>query len=143
MESRRSTTTAVATSRDFESVFARLRGILQKHAGPLSVADDAHGRYCLEATIGPATLEAWGGRTKRPTIPVAWVDIGKAYVSYHLMGVYGNVTLRDNMSPELQARMQGKTCFNFTETDETLFAELEALTSNGIDAFRKAGFIET
>ena len=74
-------------------------------------------------------------------IPVAWVQIGKAYVSYHLMGVYGNTGLRDGMSKELKARMQGKTCFNFKVIDEKLCKELDPLTAQAIAAFRKAGYI--
>jgi len=116
-----------------------LRGLLQTQATRLSVADDTPTRYCLEAAVGPATLQAWGGKVKRPTIPVAWVEIGKAYVSYHLMSM--STPLGDGMSKELKARMQGKTCFNFTREDDVLFTELEALTSKGIAAFRKAGFI--
>jgi hypothetical protein len=50
---------------------------------------------------------------KRPIIPVAWVQIGKAYVSYHLMGVSGNAKLCDTLSAKLKARMEGQTCFNF------------------------------
>jgi hypothetical protein len=45
------------------------------------------------------------------------------------------------MSNELKARMQGKSCFNFTSDDEVLFTELEQLTVRGVAGFRKAGFI--
>ena len=126
---------------DFELIFARLRAILQKHAGTLLVKENTPNCYCLEASAGPAAVRAWGGKVKKPMIPVAWVQIGKAYVSYHLMGVYGNAKLRDGMSRELKARMQGKTCFNFKTNDEALFQELEQLTKQGIAGFRKAGFI--
>ena len=74
-------------------------------------------------------------------IPVAWVQKGKAYVSYHLMGVYGNTKLRDGMSKELKAHMQGKTCFNFKDSDDGLLEELKQLTARAIAAFRKAGYI--
>ena len=125
----------------FETVFIRLRKTLQKYAGTLSVGYDTPGHYSLEASAGPAALRAWGGKLKKPIIPVAWVQIGKAYVSYHLMGIYGNVKLRDGMSKELKARMQGKTCFNFKTVDETLFKKLDSLTAQAVAAFRKAGFI--
>ena len=128
-------------STEFETIFVRLRSILEKHAGTLSVKDNGRDRYCLEGRTGPATLAAWGGKMKKPTIPVAWVEIGKAYVSYHLLGLYGNTTLLDGMSKELQARMQGKTCFNFKKNDEALFRELEQVTARSIEDFRKAGFI--
>ena len=126
---------------DFTAIFARLRSILQQHAGSFSVADDSAGCYCLEANPGPATLRTWRGKVKRTTIPVAWVQVGQAYVSFHLMGLYGCEELQDSMSKELRARMQGKTCFNFRTDNERLFRELESLTAEGISAFRQAGFI--
>lgn len=126
---------------DFKSVFERLRGILWKHAQTLVVSEDSATRYVLEGTPGPATLQAWRGKLKRERIPVAWVQIGKAYVSFHLMGVHGNPKLREGMSKELKKRMQGKTCFNFKLGDEMLFEELEELTGRACEAFRRAGFI--
>ena len=74
-------------------------------------------------------------------MPVAWVQMGKAYVSFHLMPVYVNAKLREGMSKQLKARMQGKSCFNFKSNDEALFRELERLTVQGIAGFRKAGYI--
>ena len=78
---------------------------------------------------------------KKATISVAWVEIGKAYVSYHLLGLYGNTALLEGMSKELQARMQGKTCFNFKKNDEALFKELERLTARVLTSFKKAGYV--
>ena len=128
-------------STKFESIFVRLRSILQKHAGSLSVRENAPDSYSLEGRTGPATLAAWGGKMKKATIPVAWVQIGKTYVSYHLMVLYGHSSLRNGMSKQLSARMQGKTCFNFTSIDEALFEELEHVTEAGLEAFKKAGYI--
>jgi hypothetical protein len=132
---------AKGMSKEFESIFVKLRAILRKHGGTLRVKEDTPVCYCLESSVGPATLRAWGGKMKVPAIPVTWVQIGKAYVSYHLMGIYGSATSPAGMSKELKARMQGKTCFNFKSDDEALFKELEQLTVQGITGFRKAGFI--
>ena len=74
-------------------------------------------------------------------MPIAWVNISKAYVSYHLMGIYMNPKLQKSISPKLKARMQGKSCFNFKNSDEALFSELEKVTAKSIEDFRKAGFI--
>ncbi len=73
-------------------------------------------------------------------MPIAWVQIGKGYVSYHLMPVYGCPKLLDNHSQKLRSRMQGKSCFNFKAEDEELLEELERLTVEAIVAFRKAGY---
>ena len=128
-------------SSEFETIFGRLRRILQKQAKTLSVSRDTPEYYGLEAPTGPATVRAWRGKVRAPTIPVAWVQIGKAYVSYHLMGIYGNAGLVDGMSKELRSRMQGKTCFNFKSNDEALFKELEQLTTQSVADFRRAGYI--
>ena len=122
---------------DFAAVFADLRAILKRQSTAFSVADDTPTRYCLEAPIGPATLKAWGGKAKRPTIPIAWTEIGKAYVSFHLMSLDA---APEPPSKALKARLQGKTCFNFSSPDPVLFTELEELTAKSTAAFRKAGF---
>ena len=117
----------------FEGVFSELRAILTRHVGILSVTEDGPNRYCLE-----------GGRhPKHQTpMPIAWVEVGKAYVSFHHMGVYARPDLLKGVSKELLARMQGKSCFNFTSVDKILFAELEDLTVRGFDAFRNASFMK-
>ena|SRR5258708_10510076 len=130
-------------SSEFQSIFVELRTILEKHRGGLTVKEDSSDCYCLKGKVGPATLKAWGGRAKVPNISVAWVQIGKAYVSFHLMGLYGNNKLIEGMSKQLKARMQGKTCFNFKTIDKTLFDELDYLTGSGMACFRKAGFVAT
>jgi hypothetical protein len=126
---------------EFESLFVRLRAILQKHRGAWTVSEDSSICYSLAGSVGPATLRAWGGKLKHSSIPIAWVQIGKAYVSYHLMGIHGNTHLLGGMSKKLSARMQGKTCFNFKGHDEVLFEELDELTNQAIEAFRKIGYI--
>ena len=116
---------------EFESIFGRLRGILQKHTGVLTVTADAPDHYCLTV--------AYSAKLKKG-FPAAWVKISKAYVSYHFMPVYMFPKLCDGLSKELRARMQGKSCFNFKAVDEALFKELELLTAQGFDMARKAGF---
>ena len=48
------------------------------------------------------------------------------------MPVYLFPRLRESMSEKLRARMQGKSCFNFKTADETLFQELERVTTKGL-----------
>ena len=115
----------------FEAIFVRLRKILEPHSVRLKVTADAPDYYCLELAFSPKLKKA---------LPAAWVKIGKAYVSYHFMPVYMFPKLRERMSDELRARMQGKSCFNFKVPDETLFKELEQMTSEGFAMCRKTGF---
>jgi hypothetical protein len=46
------------------------------------------------------------------------------------------------MSETLQARMQGKSCFNFKTIEASQIKELTALTKAGLERFKKAGFLE-
>ena len=69
------------------------------------------------------------------------VQIKKNYVAYHLMPVYVFPELLSGISPELGHRMQGKSCFNFKATDQTLFRELEQITAAGYQRYKEAGYI--
>jgi len=113
---------------DFDRVFVRLRTILQRHRGTLSVTGDTATRYCLTGGCHP---------THKGPFPIAWVEISKNYVGFHHMGVYCAPELLKNASKKLKARMQGKSCFNFKTVDEPLFEELEQLTSRAFETFKR------
>ena len=68
------------------------------------------------------------------------VERGKTYVGYHLMGLNGNPAV-SRLSAALQARMQGKTCFNFRRPAEVPEPELAEVTAASIAGLRKGGFI--
>jgi hypothetical protein len=112
---------------DFAAVHDRLRSILLRHRGDLVLTKDEPGSVALEVP----------GLEGKPSGYVAGTRLGKSYVSYYLMPVYATPALVDSLSPGLRKRMQGKACFNFTKVDETLFAELEALTARTVPAFRE------
>jgi len=118
------------SSDQFDVVFQRLRAILEKHGGALRVAANEPGHYCLEVTDSPKL---------KKTYPAAWVKTVKSYVGYHFMPIYMFPQLRDGLSKELKARMQGKSCFNFNAVDEKLFDELEEVTARGFAMAREAG----
>jgi hypothetical protein len=128
-------------SAELNTVFIRLRGILQQHLGGFTVHRDTSSSFGFEGPIGPATVKAWKGKVRSPTIPIGWTEIGKNYVSYYLMGVYGSPKLLEKTSAELRARMQGKSCFNFTKVDEVLFRELDRLTGESVSAMCRGGFV--
>ena len=113
--------------------FSALRSILQRRAGKLAVSEDGATRFCLEGGLHPK---------HRKPMPIAWVEIGKNYVSFHHMGVYARPDLLKTVSKKLKARMQGKSCFNFTSVDEPLFAELEELTVSAFEAFQKLPYMQ-
>ena len=114
---------------DLEAVHDRLREILAPYRDDLSVTRDGPGGMALELP----------GLEGKPWGYVAGTRLGKRYVSFYLMPVYGSSGLASRISPELKKRMQGKACFNFTNVDEPLFAELSDLAARGIPGFRAEG----
>jgi len=71
----------------------------------------------------------------------AAVRKGKRYVSYYLLSLYLEPGQLDGLSPELRKRMQGKTCFNFTQVDDALLDELDELTDRGRDLYAERGLL--
>ena len=118
---------------DFDRVFARLKTILQPYVKKMDVAQDSQTYYLLNTR--------YIMKNKQP-LCFGGVRLGKAYVSFYLMSVYASPALLKSMSPELKQRMQGKSCFNFKEVDETLFKELAQLTKAGAAKFSDEKFIE-
>ncbi len=127
-------------SAGLDLVFRSLKAALKKGAPGFHISSDSPSRFELEASPGPATLAAWGGKLKRPRIPIAWVTMAKDHVSFHLMAL-DHPAVRTTLSEPLQASLQGKTCLTFRVHDRELFRELAEVTARGLAAFRKAGFI--
>jgi hypothetical protein len=117
---------------DLNAVFAELRAIMAPYAARLDAKkDDASELY----------LDTRHLQKNRKPVFFGAVQVKKAFVSYHLMPVYVKPELLDALSPELKARMQGKSCFNFTEVDKPLFKELAALTKAGFASYKEQGFV--
>jgi hypothetical protein len=128
---------ASSSTSQFDSVFATLKPILDRHREDLHVKANTASEYRLVGAI-PSPFP----QHKGAPMDFASVRQGKAYVSFHLMALYMNPALNSTISPELKKRMQGKTCFNFkTVPDASLIRELERLTETGFQAFRKRKWI--
>jgi hypothetical protein len=118
---------------DFPAVHTRLRSIVEAYNGRgLQAKADAE-NYILTGPVTENSLgrEVWFGG----------VQTRKNYVSFHLMPVYAFPELLQTISPALKKRMQGKSCFNFTKIDESLFSELSDLVETGYQRFKDARLI--
>ncbi|NBB92647.1 MAG: hypothetical protein GVY32_05695 [Gammaproteobacteria bacterium] len=117
----------------FDEAFHRLRAILIAASDGLERVVDSESELSLNTPHRMKNGQPlWFGG----------VRIGKAYVSYHLMPVYVNPALLEDISDGLRRRMQGKSCFNFARVDETLFEELAGLTRAGRADFAERGYLE-
>ena len=112
---------------DNNKIFTQLKSILEKYEPNLSLLHNKTDNYYLNT---PST-----DRNKKPEFFGA-VQIKKSYVAVHLMPVYYYPELLDNISEELKKRMQGKSCFNFKDIDDNLFAELNSLTKNCFEKYK-------
>ena len=117
---------------ELEPVFKALSQIMRPFAERLDCKTDEHGYLYLN------TRHIM--RNKKPLF-FGSVQIKKNYVSYHLMPIYVNPSLLDNLTPTLAKRMQGKSCFNFKSIDDSLFEELRELTLAGFQYYEAQGYI--
>ena len=111
---------------DLTAVHERLRDILAPYRDELTVTSDGPDGMVLEVP----------GLEGKPWGYVAATRVGKRYVSFYLMPIYASPELADGISPQLRARRQGKSCFNFIRVDDALFAELSDLAARSIPGFR-------
>ncbi|MBM7616140.1 hypothetical protein [Alkaliphilus hydrothermalis] len=110
-----------------KDIFIMLKTILKHYEGQLTVVNDSEDIYYLDAGIFPKTQKV---------LFFGSVQIKKSYVSYHLMPVYVFPELLQDISSKLRKRMQGKSCFNFNRVDESLFMEIEELTSSAFQKYK-------
>jgi hypothetical protein len=118
--------------RDFPAVFTELRQVLKAYEPHLAVQHDTPEQYYLNrpSAVDPKPIDFFGA-----------VRMGKNYVSYYLMPVYTFPALLDDLSPELRARMQGKSCFNFKALEPALMKELKRLTQRSFEKWKKEGML--
>src|SRR5262245_15150437 len=110
----KSTPTAVAQSAseradNFAAAFYALKHTLLPYERHLRVTADTRGRYYLETRSS-----SFKGR---PLFFGAVIS-GRAHVSFHLMPLYWDETLRKRVSTKLKQHMEGKSYFNFTEAPD-------------------------
>lgn len=116
----------------FQTTFKVLKTALKEHEKNLTIKANKNDTYYLYA--------GYSEKYKRE-IYFGGVEIKKNYVSFHLMPVYVNPKLLNDISPELKKRMQGKSCFNFNTIERDLLKELTALTNKGFEYYKKEGMV--
>jgi len=113
----------------FQSTFKKLHALLKPYEKHFDVVMDKPAAYYLASR----TAKTKSGSA----IWFGGVEIKKNYVSFHLIPVYASPKLAAELSPTLKKRMQGKSCFNFTDIDPAQVSELAAVTKKGFGGFIK------
>ncbi len=118
---------------DLAPVFEELRKVMAPYAAKLvATRDDGQELYVDTKHVQ---------KNKKPVFFGA-VQLKKSYVSFHLMPVYMKPELLASVSPELQARMQGKSCFNFSSVEPVLVKELTNLCKAGYASYKEQGIVQ-
>ena len=117
---------------ELAAVFAELHKIMAPYAAKLEVKRDDN----EELYVDTRHIQ----KNKKPLFFGA-VQVKKSYVSFHLMPLYLKPELLDSASPELKARMQGKSCFNFKVSDPAMLKELSALTKSAFASYKEQGYV--
>ena len=118
--------------KDLNAVYQELKAILQPYAEQLDTKVDTDS----ELYVDTRHIQ----KNKKPLFFGA-VQIKKNYVSYYLMPVYVDPGLLEGVSDKLKKRMQGKSCFNFTDIDQALFNELAQLTQAAFHSYEQQGWV--
>jgi hypothetical protein len=109
---------------DLAAVEARLRAILDPYRDRL----EEGGIYGVPMLRRPgAKAHDW----------FAGVQAADGYVKLNFLPMHGHPELLEGISPALRKRKTGASVFRFTEADEALFAEVEALLARGFDAYMR------
>jgi hypothetical protein len=113
----------------FETTFAALKNVLKPFERHFDVVKDTRNAYYLASKTAKTRSKAaiWFGG----------VEIKKNYVSFHLISVSAAPQLVKDLSPSLKKRMQGKSCFNFTDVEPAHLKELDVVTKKGYAGFIK------
>ena len=120
------------TAPDLFPIFQRLKEVFLPYSNELILKYDKNDEFYLDTKFVM--------KNKKPMY-FGSVKINKNYVSFHLMPVYVFPDLLINVSSNLKKRMQGKSCFNFSNINETLFIELAELTQSGYVRYEEAGYL--
>jgi hypothetical protein len=99
-----------------QAVFDHLAGLLRPYAQHHIIKADTPTHLYLEEHVSSAKPQMFAAAQEKAS-----------YVSFHLFPVYTKPALLDELSPELRARMQGKSCFNFKSVEQIPTDELKAL----------------
>ena len=99
-----------------EAVFAQLAALLRPYAADLSVKTDTSTNLYLEESLSTGKLQMF-----------AAVQLKSSYVALHVFPLYCRPELLETLSPDLRRRMQGKSCFNFKNSEQVPEGEIKAL----------------
>ncbi len=83
--------------------------------------------------------------SKKELVPGMWfvgVVANKTMVSFHFFPMYYNEKTFIPLIPNSIKLLKGKTCFNYTKTEQVDIKELQALLKKGMEVWQKMGYMK-
>lgn len=109
------------------AIFEQLSQLLRPYATRMIVKTDTDTNLYLEEETS----------TGKPQMFAA-VQAKAAYVALHVYPAYLQPRLLETVSPQLRARMHGKSCFNFKSIDQVMPDDIADLLRIAFDSLGRA-----
>jgi hypothetical protein len=120
----------------FDTVFSKLKSILQSFSPPLKVTKESEKDFELYTT-----KEGELAGRKFPHLFFSGIKIQKGFVGFYFFPVYTHPELLKKYSPELRKCLKGKSCFHIQKDDDKIFLQIENAVKDGFECYKKKSFI--
>jgi hypothetical protein len=129
---------------DLEDVYIEIKKILEKHSGNFLVKDHYIGSKAKDDKpayhlYGRKEVSLFGKEPKKTYI--AGVIKQKNYVSFYFSPIYSHPESFQDLSPELEKYLKGKSCFNLKKLSPEILQEIEDLLIAGIKKYKELEWI--
>ena len=128
---------------DLDETFDALKKIIDKYASGLNTAERLPGSTAKENKksfhlTGKKEVSILGRKPQKTYI--AGIILHPKSVGFYHMPVYSHPK-EFALSPSLEIKRSGKSCFQVKSQEPAIFSELEALLAKGIEIYKRDGWI--
>ncbi len=121
------------------AIFESIKSVLEKQVPPMVVGKNKEGVFEL---IGNKPVPYGYKKEIVPGMYFSSVVARKDMVSFYFFPIYFKENEFKDLMPTLIKCLKGKTCFNFKKTEQVNKKELSALLKNGVQAWKKNGYMK-
>ncbi len=122
-----------------QKLFSLLKAAMLKHCPPL--VNNKNKAEAFEI-IGNIPTEYGSKKTIVPGMYMASIAFRTDSVVFYFFPCYMNDEAFKPLAPNTWKLLKGKTCFHFKKETDFNEAEIDALFKNGIEAYKKQGWLK-
>lgn len=129
---------------DLDKIYQELKQILERHSENFLVKNHYIGSKAKNGKpayhlYGRKEVSLFGKEPKKTYI--AGVIKQKNYVSFYFSPIYSHPESFQDLSPELEKYLKGKSCFNLKKLTPEILQEIEDLLIAGIKKYKELEWI--